>query len=583
MEKRIQIRNDYLYLPIQVKKQEGICAGKASDESKKQENQLLEIFCRNSFGEEKVFAFQIPLGEPEKGLYPADYYARLPVKQFAGKTLILRGDLPEEFFCSIHLDGADVRTDRGCSQEGRAVVSDGGGKKNETGLSGDDSRRDLRRPLIHFTAETGWINDPNGLVYQNGIYHLYFQYNPFDIQWENMSWGHAVSRDLLHWEQRDTVLFPDENGTMYSGSGIINERGMLGLPREALLFFYTAAGGTNAWSGERTFSQRIAYSLDDGNTLTKTERGVLDTVCGENRDPKVFWHEESQAYIMVLWLEESDFGIFRSMNLEDWEMSDRLTLEGAWECPDLICLKDAGGDVHWLFWSADGYYFWGSFDGYHFVTDGVRHEAYMNKMLYAAQTYAGVKGRVISIPWLRLPNRGRLYTGAMGIPREFSVTERDGKKLLAQRPVREYENSRERIDIEALSGERAEHITTAEGAADASAAGQGAGERNVTYTGEKGAAVELQVRCKPGVEEYRWWINGTEVSYVPSAGVFTVGDESCSIRKNVQDVSFLVDDVILEVTVDDGIATGVFELPDSNLEIVLEREDYEKTELYKIG
>lgn len=561
MEKRIQIEGDNLCLPIQVEKQKKPCVGAGSDEAKTQEKRRLEIFYQKDFGEEKLFEFQIPVGEPQEGIYPADYYARIPVKQFTDKTLTLKGDMPEEFFRSIRQEGTSIR------QEGAGIRQEGAG-----------SHRNFRRPAIHFTAETGWINDPNGLVYKDGVYHLYFQYNPFDIQWENMSWGHAVSRDLLHWEQRDTVLFPDENGTMFSGSGIVNERGMLGLSKDALLFFYTAAGGTNAWSQGKTFSQRVAYSLDGGDTLTKTERGALAAVCKENRDPKVFWHEESQAYIMVLWLEACDFGIFRSVNLEEWEMSDRLTLEGAWECPDLIRLRDADGNAHWMFWSADGYYFWGSFDGYHFTTDGVRHEAYMNKVPYAAQTYAGVKERIISIPWLRLPNCGRSYTGAMGLPREFSVTERDGEKLLVQRPVREYESQ-----LEPLPGDRMEKIIAGKGAAGKNDAGKDAAAPNILYTAEKGMALEMRVHCRPDVEEYRWRINGTKVSYVPADGIFTVGDEQCRLCKNVQDFSFLVDDVILEVTVDGGILTGAFELCGSDMEIVLEQGDAEGTVLYKIG
>ena len=232
------------------------------------------------------------------------------------------------------------------------------------------------------------MNDPNGLVYADGNYHLYFQHNPFDVQWENMSWGHAVSKDLLHWEQKDEVLFPDETGTMFSGSGIVNDHEMLGLPKDALIFFYTAAGNNNKWSTGKQFTQRVAYSTDGGETLHKLDKGVLEAVCKENRDPKVFWHEKSGAYIMTLWLEENDFGIFRSTDLLNWEQTDRLTLKDAWECPDLLCLKDENEDESWMFWSADGFYFWGEFDGFKFQTDGVRHMAYINKMAYAAQTYS---------------------------------------------------------------------------------------------------------------------------------------------------------------------------------------------------
>lgn len=148
---------------------------------------------------------------------------------------------------------------------------------------------------------------------------------------------------------------------------------------------------------------------------------------------------------MTLWLEENDFGIFRSTDLLKWEQTDRLTFKEAWECPDLVCLKDEKGNETWMFWSADGFYFWGEFDGYQFQTDGVRHAAYINKIAYAAQTYSNTGNRVISVPWLRFPNRGRNYTGAMGLPREFSVAYKNGEKVLRQEPVREYEDSRKPV------------------------------------------------------------------------------------------------------------------------------------------
>lgn len=211
------------------------------------------------------------------------------------------------------------------------------------------------------------------------------------------------------------------------------------------VFFALMAAGNNKWSTGKQFTQRVAYSTDGGESLHKLDKGVLPTVCKENRDPKVFWHEKSNAYIMTLWLEESDFGIFRSTDLLNWEQTDRLTFKEAWECPDLVCLKDEKGNETWMFWSADGYYFWGDFDGFKFQTDGVRHAAYINKMAYAAQTYSNTGDRVISVPWLRLPNRGRNYTGAMGLPREFSVAYKNGEKVLRQEPVREYENSKKLV------------------------------------------------------------------------------------------------------------------------------------------
>ena len=196
MEKEIYIKKGWLFIPVCATYGELPFGGKKN-------NRMLEIFCRENNSETKLFEFQIPAGEAEDETYPVSYYARFPVKQFTDKTLILRGDLGKAFFDRIRNEDVPETEEKSL----RATQGEA-----------------FRRPSIHFTPQTGWMNDPNGLVYAEGVYHLYFQHNPFDVQWENMSWGHAVSRDLLHWEQKDDVLFPDETGTMFSGSGIVNDR-----------------------------------------------------------------------------------------------------------------------------------------------------------------------------------------------------------------------------------------------------------------------------------------------------------------------------------------------------------------------
>ena len=173
MEKKIRITETYLYVPV--------CAGKKEE--------LLEVFVEECGSEQKVFEFMIPTDHTAGESYSYDYLARFAVKQFTDKTLTLKGEVPEAFM--------------------REVVN-----------ASDRKQESLVRPSIHFTAERGWINDPNGLFYRDGVYHLYFQYNPFNTSWQNMSWGHAVSTDLLHWEQKDSVLFPDEHGMMFSGCAV---------------------------------------------------------------------------------------------------------------------------------------------------------------------------------------------------------------------------------------------------------------------------------------------------------------------------------------------------------------------------
>lgn len=505
MEKSYQITGEALWIPVQT---EG-------------ENQRLEIFVQEEGVERKLFEFQIPTSQavsPE-GRYRADYYAKLPIQNWMGKTLILRGAFSAGFYDSV----TQKMTVQDMEEVDSSCVAD---KQQE------------HRPFLHFTAQRGWINDPNGLVYQNGIYHMYFQYNPFDIRWENMSWGHAVSRDLLNWTQQDTVLFPDEQGTMFSGSGIVNDRKLLGLPEDALLFFYTAAGNNNIWSKGKEFTQRVAYSLDGGQTLIKTDGGAVDTISWENRDPKVFWHEESQAYIMVLWLEKNEFGILRSRDLYKWTLSDRMTLKDAWECPDLVQVCDS----QWVFLTADGYYYWGDFDGYSFQTDGVRHNAYLNKIPYAAQTYSNVKGRSIFLPWLRLTNNGQLYTGAMGLPRELGIEIRDGQQKLSLQPVREYYDKRREIAL----------------------------PEDFSRYSSQGTAVELLLQLEAEAEPVRLLLNGTTVLIDTVKGLLTVGEEAFNIPRDIHDISFLIDDVILEVTGDYGTIVGIFELPDADTEIRVE-------------
>ena len=162
----------------------------------------------------------------------------------------------------------------------------------------------------------------------------------------------------------------------------------------------------------------------------------LGPVGKDSRDPKIFWHEETKAYIMLLYLEAYDFGIFRSRDLKHFEMTQRFSLEPAWECPDLLRIKDEDGSDQWMFICADGFYYWGDFDGYTFTSDLKRQDAYLGGAHYATQTYYGIKDRIVAVPWLRL-DVGHYYRGAMGIPREYTSVKKEGKKYLVQKPVRE--------------------------------------------------------------------------------------------------------------------------------------------------
>lgn len=295
------------------------------------------------------------------------------------------------------------------------------------------------RPKLHFVSCSGWINDPNGLVYKDGVYHMYFQYNPFDTKWQNMSWGHAVSRDLLHWEQKDSVLFPTEDAYIFSGSGIVNDRSLLNLPENALLFFYTYAPRERDVT---PFTQKIAYSIDGGYSLHTLNGDCIPAMSVENRDPKVFYHDESKAYICVLWLEKNIYCILRSTDFTDWKEVQRLSMPPAWECPDLFRLKcTQTAEDKWVFWSADGYYLVGNFDGYTFKEEQEIQKAYLTDLPYAAQTFSGIRNEVISIAWLRMKNLGEPYRGAMSLPRSLCLVKKsDGNYYVSHKTVSQYES-----------------------------------------------------------------------------------------------------------------------------------------------
>ena len=300
------------------------------------------------------------------------------------------------------------------------------------------------RPKLHFAPAVGWHNDPNGMVYADGFYHLYYQWNPYGCGWGNMHWGHVKSKDLYHWEQVGMAMSPDEKGTVYSGCGIQDKDNLLGYGKDALLFFYTSAGGRNQWSVDagNLFTQRLAYSTDGGKTLQQSDKFFMPNVIYENRDPKIFYHEASKAFIMVLYLDGYDFAIYRSENLTDWKETQRISVPGMWECPDLLELdvKNMQGEKKWVFWSADGYYQTGEFDGYTFKAESTRKSGYASALPYAAQTYSGTDGRVVSMAWLRMKNERGNYRGLMSLPTELSLEKVGDDYKVCFTPAQELEN-----------------------------------------------------------------------------------------------------------------------------------------------
>ncbi|MDI3388459.1 glycoside hydrolase family 32 protein [Streptomyces sp. B-S-A8] len=329
-------------------------------------------------------------------------------------------------------------------------------------------RAETYRPRLHFSPARNWTNDPNGLIFHEGRWHLFFQYNPEGDVWGNMSWGHAVSSDLVQWEERPVAIAHDDQEMIFSGSVVYDERNTSGLgsaDRPPLVAVYTSTLKDD--SGLQR--QSLAYSTDAGETWTKyAGNPVLDIGARDFRDPSVFWHADSGRWVMALALPtEYKIRFYASDDLKSWRrLSDFGPLGatgGIWECPNLFPLGDrwvllvslnpggpAGGSAT--------QYFTGTFDGTAFTPDAGQGTRWVD---WGADCYAGITyndapdGRRVFVPWMnnwlyadRVPTSP--WRGAMGFPRELTL--RDGR--LRQRPVRELESHRTRRLL-SLTGETA--------------------------------------------------------------------------------------------------------------------------------
>ncbi len=313
-------------------------------------------------------------------------------------------------------------------------------------IGGEDLYREKYRPQFHFSSKRGWNNDPNGLVYYAGEYHLFYQHNPYGWNWGNMTWGHAVSKDLVRWEELGAAIHPDALGTIFSGSAVVDEQNTAGFQQgdeKTLVAAYTYAGDTSRWSEGAKFTQAIAYSNDRGRTWTKYEGNpVLGHIVGGNRDPKVIWHEPSKHWVMVLYLDDNHMGFFSSKDLKVWERQSELKC--FYECPDLFPLP-VDNDVNkmkWVLYGASGEYYLGEFDGKTFTPDGEALPFNYGNCFYASQTFNNIPsedGRRIQIAWGSAGHKDMPFNQMMNFPVELSLrtTER-GARLLA-RPVREIE------------------------------------------------------------------------------------------------------------------------------------------------
>ena len=339
----------------------------------------------------------------------------------------------------------------------------------------DTSNTDYYRPEYHHTPLYGWMNDANGLVYKDGEYHLYFQYNPYGSKWGNMHWGHSVSKDLVHWQHLDPAIARDTLGHIFSGSTVIDKNNSAGYGKDAMIAFYTSA------SDEHGQIQCMAYSNDNGRTYTKYEKNpILTPFDGlkDFRDPKVFWYEPAQKWYMIV-SADKNMRFYSSTDLKQWEYLSQFgegygVQPNQFECPDFIQLPVDGNkdNMKWVmivninpgcpFGGSATEYFIGDFDGKEFKCDtdkSVTKWLDFGKDHYATVCFSNTGDRIIAVPWMSNWQYAnvtpiRQYRGANALPRELSLYTKNGEIYMAANVVKETEALRKSTrNVESLSVE----------------------------------------------------------------------------------------------------------------------------------
>lgn len=296
------------------------------------------------------------------------------------------------------------------------------------------------RPELHFTAPQGWINDPNGLSFYNGFYHMFYQHNPYGDEWGNMHWGHAVSKDLINWKDLGDILYPDNlNATIFSGSAVYDSNNTSGLGSKENpphILIYTLADDKNG------FTQNIAFSSDGISYVKYSGNPVIKNLAPGNRDPKVIWYDETKKWIMALYLEGEEFALFSSPDLIVWNELQRIKIPGGNECPDYFPLRTPEGVIKWILTEAGTEYLTGSFDGIKFTPES-EPKKFTDRSAqirpYAAQTFSDEPyGRRIITFWENVSIPGASFTSQMSLPNEMYFVRDENGLRLAVRPVKEF-------------------------------------------------------------------------------------------------------------------------------------------------
>ncbi len=403
-------------------------------------------------------------------------YLILPVEEdMKEEQVMLLTGSPEDTWMDVRLAQKkvdyNVPFELGTGKE--AVVKIVGLKKGDIALKkmklSDEwqvTNTDYYRPIYHHTPLYGWMNDGNGMVYKDGEYHLYFQYNPYGSKWGNMHWGHSVSRDLVHWQHLDPAIARDTLGHIFSGSSVVDKDNCSGFGKNAIVAFYTSADLV-----KNTQVQSMAYSTDNGRTYTKYwDNPVLTPFDGlkDFRDPKVFWYAPKKAWYMIV-SADKEMRFYRSHNLIDWTYLSAFgkgygAQPNQFECPDFFPLT-INGKQKWvmivninpgcMFGGSATEYFIGSFDGTKFTCDDQPDEAKFldyGKDHYATVTFSNTGSRIVAVPWMSNWQYANItpikqYRGANALPRELFLFGKNNEVFMGAKPVEELKKMRQETRV----------------------------------------------------------------------------------------------------------------------------------------
>lgn len=448
---------------------------------------------------------------------------------------------------------------------------------NGTGTTTSPSDyREKNRPQIHYTPAKNWINDPNGMVYADGVWHLYYQYNPSGPDWGNISWGHATSPDLFHWTEQPVAIEPDNLGYIYSGSAVVDTANTAGFGENAIIAMYTSHGDHE--------QQSIAYSTDGGMTFTKYEGNpvIKNTSHGDFRDPKVVWDDVSGAWYCILALGgEHSAQIYRSTNLKTWTLRSTFTApsyasacnRGVWECTDLFPI-DYNGERKWVLTVnvSDGgpvlgsgtMYFVGKFTSGRFTADRYNYPLWEDHGMddYASVTWSNTGDRRVCIGWMNNQAYGGYpvspWRCCMTLPREMILEEYNGQPLLKTTIVREIEGiADEWIAVDGPMALLPELLNCE----PSNGKGLDAYQVNVTIDGGRDCVITLSNRVG---EEYavRYQADSREIVVNRGAKTgktdfhsnFAIPDMRSSVYSDKEKITLClyVDQSNVEVTTDDG-------------------------------